>query len=166
MIRTGTRLGLIGLILITIGCDRVTKHLAAVALSEAPAHSFMMDTVRLEYAENAGAFLGLGATWPAVVRTGLFTVGNAILLLVVVVAAARDRWSGPVLVGTALLVAGGASNLVDRIARGRVIDFMNVGIGPLRTGIFNVADMAVLLGAIIVAFTTWRSTRKTHARSE
>jgi signal peptidase II len=166
MIRTGTRLGLIVLILATIGCDRVTKHFAAATLSEAPTQSFMMDTVRLEYAENAGAFLGLGATWPAVVRTGLFTVGNAILLLVVALAAARDRWSGPALVGTALLVAGGASNLVDRIARGRVVDFMNVGIGPLRTGIFNVADMAVLLGAIIVAFTALRSTRNTQTRSE
>jgi hypothetical protein len=40
----------------TIGCDRVTKHFAAVSLSDAPTESFMMDTVRLEYAENAGAF--------------------------------------------------------------------------------------------------------------
>jgi len=150
----------------TIGCDRVTKHLATAALSEAPAQSFLMDTVRLQYTENAGAFLGLGATWPPVVRTGLFTVGNAILLFVVVLVAARDRWSGPGLVGTTLLVAGGASNLVDRIARGSVIDFMNVGIGPLRTGIFNVADMAILLGAVMVAFTAWRSSRNTHTRSE
>jgi signal peptidase II len=38
-----------------------------------------------------------------------------------------------------------------------VIDFMNVGIGPLRTGIFNVADMAIMLGVGIVMLDTWRS---------
>jgi signal peptidase II len=145
----------------TIGCDRVTKHFAAVSLSEVPPQSFMMDTVRLEYAENSGAFLSLGAHWPTKVRTGLFTVGTAIFLLAVVLAAARGRWSGPDLVGTALFVAGGASNLVDRVIRGSVIDFMNVGIGPLRTGIFNIADMAIMLGAAMVAFVTFRSPRKT-----
>jgi signal peptidase II len=49
-----------------------------------------------------------------------------------------------------LFVAGGASNLVDRITYGMVIDFMNVGIGPLRTGIFNVADIAVVVGGILM----------------
>jgi signal peptidase II len=47
-------------------------------------------------------------------------------------------------------VAGGASNLLDRLAFGRVIDFINVGLGSVRTGIFNVADMAIMLGAAVV----------------
>jgi signal peptidase II len=45
---------------------------------------------------------------------------------------------------------GGASNLIDRAARGHVVDFLNVGLGSLRTGIFNVADIAVLLGALLI----------------
>ena len=40
--------------------------------------------------------------------------------------------------------------------RGSVIDFLNVGVGPLRTGIFNVADMAILLGVGIFLFTKVR----------
>jgi signal peptidase II len=48
------------------------------------------------------------------------------------------------------VAAGGASNLIDRLARGTVTDFMNVGIGPLRTGIFNLADVAITLGAVLV----------------
>jgi signal peptidase II len=59
----------------------------------------------------------------------------------------------------ALFVAGGASNLLDRILYGTVIDFMNVGIGPLRTGIFNVADMAIMLGAGILVLEGYRSAR-------
>jgi signal peptidase II len=38
-----------------------------------------------------------------------------------------------------------------------VTDFINVGIGPLRTGIFNVADVAIMLGAALVAFGSFRS---------
>jgi signal peptidase II len=62
----------------------------------------------------------------------------------------RSRWPRRSLVGVAIFVAGGASNLLDRITYGMVIDFMKVGIGPLRTGIFNVADMAIMLGAGIL----------------
>jgi signal peptidase II len=68
----------------------------------------------------------------------------------------RARWPRRALLGVALFVAGGASNLVDRIAYGMVIDFMNVGIGSLRTGIFNVADMAIMLGAGILVLESYR----------
>ena len=46
-----------------------------------------------------------------------------------------------------LIAAGGMGNLVDRILRdGRVIDFMNLGLGPVRTGIFNIADVQIMVG--------------------
>jgi signal peptidase II len=53
----------------------VTKHVAATTLSEASSRSFLADTFRLEYVENTGAFLGLGADWPLPVRTAVFGVG-------------------------------------------------------------------------------------------
>jgi len=61
----------------------------------------------------------------------------------------RGRFSGLRLAALVLFVAGGASNWIDRALRGSVVDFLNVGIGPLRTGIFNVADMAIMLGALL-----------------
>jgi len=39
---------------------------------------------------------------------------------------------------------------VDRVVRGSVVDFLNIGVGPLRTGIFNVADMAIMLGGAVL----------------
>ena len=51
----------------------------------------------------------------------------------------------------ALLVAVVATiGWVDRVVRGSVVDFINVGVGPLRTGIFNVADVAILLGVTVL----------------
>jgi signal peptidase II len=141
----------------TIGCDRVTKHMATAALAEAPRQSFLGDTIRLEYTENTGAFLGVGADWSEPVRTAVFGVGNALLMVVLVIVARRQRWSPRALLGVALFVAGGLSNLIDRALHGAVVDFMNVGIGPLRTGIFNVADMAIMLGAGLLVLEGYRS---------
>ena len=58
-----------------------------------------------------------------------------------------------ILVALALILAGGIGNLIDRISNnGLVTDFINVGIGPLRTGVFNVADMAVLFGVLALGY--------------
>ena len=160
MARIGVRLLLLIAIGATIGCDRVTKHIAATTLADAPGRAFLADTLRLEYAENTGAFLSLGADWPRPVRTAVFGVSNAVLLVVVAVVAVRGRWPRMALLGVALFVAGGASNLLDRVAYGMVIDFMNVGVGSLRTGIFNVADVAIMLGAGILLREGYRAQRQ------
>jgi signal peptidase II len=144
--KVGTRLALTIVVLATIGCDRVTKHVASVALAGEPMRSFLADTVRLVYSENIGGFLSLGANLPPAARTAVFTVATAVLWIGMVVFAVRARWSGWRLVALALFAAGGASNWIDRAVRGSVIDFLNVGIGPVRTGIFNVADMAIMAG--------------------
>lgn len=53
------------------------------------------------------------------------------------------------------MLSGGLGNLLDRIMNdGRVIDFMNLGIGPLRTGIFNVADVCITIGVVLLIFQT------------
>jgi signal peptidase II len=53
--------------------------------------------------------------------------------------------------GLALVAGGGLGNLVDRFRlRGYVIDFMNLGLGPVRTGVFNVADVAIVAGVILL----------------
>ena len=150
------RVALLVLVATTVGCDRVSKHFASRELAGEPRQSFLADTVRLEYTENTGAFLSFGHNWHPAARHGVFTIGTGLILCGMVAAAFRFRLSGPALVGLALYFAGGASNLADRVTRGSVIDFLNVGVGPLRTGIFNVADMAILLGVGIFIFTKVR----------
>ncbi len=160
MTRISVRLLLLMAIVATIGCDRVTKHIATTTLADAPGRSFFADTLRLEYAENTGAFLSLGANWSRPVRTAVFGVGKTVLLGALAVMAVRRRWPQTALLGVALFVAGGASNLLDRITTGMVIDFMNVGVGPVRTGIFNVADVAIMLGAGLLVIEGYRSRRQ------
>ena len=61
-------------------------------------------------------------------------LGTGLLLLGVLASSIRYRARGAALAGVALLWAGGVSNLFDRVARGSVVDFMNLGIGPVRPG--------------------------------
>ena len=157
MTRLATRLILGIAIVATISCDRITKHVATNTLLGTPSRSFLADTIRFEYAENAGAFLSLGADWPSWMRTSVFGIGNALLLSALVATSIRLRWRRPAMLGVSLFAAGGASNLLDRMLYGNVIDFLNVGVGSLRTGIFNVADMAILLGAAIVLWAGYQA---------
>jgi signal peptidase II len=142
---------LLALILTTVGCDRVTKRIATASLAGMPVRSLLGDTVRLEYAENTGGFLSIGANlWPGL-RTVIFTIGTGLILMAGLIAAFKLRWRRWHLVGGCLAFAGGASNWLDRVRHGAVVDFLNVGLGDhLRTGIFNVADVAILLGICIL----------------
>jgi signal peptidase II len=139
-------IGLAMLSLATVACDHATKTVATSRLAHQEPRSLLAGIIRLEYAENTGGFLSLGADLPVRSRQVLFTAGTGVLLVCLVAAALRARWSRTQLIGVALLVAGGASNLIDRVLSGRVVDFLNVGIGPVRTGIFNVADVALMVG--------------------
>jgi signal peptidase II len=139
----------------TIGCDRVSKHVATALLADKPTQSFLGDSVRLGYAENAGGFLSLGAGLPPLVRTLIFTVATGAVLVVLLAGLLRSRWSFWRALGFALFFAGGISNWIDRVLRGSVVDFMNIGIGWLRTGIFNFADVAIMLGIALAVLAEW-----------
>lgn len=145
----------------TAGCDRVTKHLAVTTLAGLPEQSYLGDTVRLDYRENSGGFLSAGESWQPGTRTAVFQIANALFLLATVFIAARYQWSRLARVGLVIFLAGGISNLVDRVAYGSVIDFLSIGVGPVRTGIFNVADVAIMAGVGLLILEQWRGARST-----
>jgi signal peptidase II len=145
-------LGVTLTLLCCVGCDQVSKSAARALLAAGVAESYLGDALRLQLVENPGSFLSLGASLPEQLRFALFTGAVAVLLLGLVGAALFATRLGPWrFTALALVAGGGISNLIDRLLNdGRVTDFLNVGIGSLRTGIFNVADMAILLGALLL----------------
>jgi signal peptidase II len=149
---------ILAVIFLCIGVDQATKWLAQKHLAPHGFISFAADTFRLQYAENTGAFLSLGSSLPEPWRHLIFTVLVGIFLLALLAFLFFNRALPQELsVCLALVCAGGLSNLIDRVAYGgRVVDFLNVGIGPLRTGIFNVADMAITGGAIFLLIDNFR----------
>jgi signal peptidase II len=159
-LRVRGRVALLLIVLATVGCDRVTKHVATTMLAGAPARSYLGSTVRFEFAQNTGGFLSLGADWPPAVRTGFFTVATGLMLAVFAVYAIRQKWDRWTACGITLYLAGGASNLIDRAVHGSVVDFLNLGIGSVRTGVFNVADVALMLGGALFVAGEFRSRRR------
>lgn len=149
---------IVAVLLVCVGCDQATKSIAVKRLSGTAPISFMGDTVRLQLAYNSGAFLSLGASLPEGWRQGLLTVGTG-LSLIGVLAMALFSAAGcrREVLALALFCAGGVGNLIDRVAHGGlVVDFMNVGLGPIRTGIFNVADLAIMTGMLILFLSAFK----------
>ena len=132
--------------------DRLTKIIAQEILKGigpdyylGPHYYFGMSIVFV-YQENAGAFLGIGANLSSSTRFWIFVVGISALLLYfcyrLFQANSLLEFSGWV-----FIISGGLSNLTDRLLYdGYVIDFLRVSIGGFRTGIFNVADVSIVVG--------------------
>ncbi|HAW30337.1 signal peptidase II [Gimesia maris] len=151
---------LIACLLFCVGCDQYTKKIAVEKLKYEPPLTYLNNTFRMEYAENTGAFLSVGSRLSKPVRFFLLVVANA-AFLILVTGMLVFRWQMPLVqfIALSLLLAGGIGNLIDRVfLNGIVIDFLNIGFGPLRTGIFNVADMAITGGALLMLF-SWFFTK-------
>ena len=153
------RLILIFVVLVACaGCDQATKSIAVANLPELRTFSCLGDTIRLQLTYNRGAFMSIGSSLPDVWRHFVFTIGIGVFLFATLACAlltAPGRFSS--VSAFALLFAGGIGNLIDRITRnGSVVDFLNIGIGPVRTGIFNFADVVIMAGFIILLLAALR----------
>jgi len=145
------------LLLGLVALDQGSKEIAIRVLKGRPAIAFPPswypnDLFSFRFATNKGAFLSFGSGFPDWVLTWLNALILAGVSLYVVL---KRRMAAPVVVSLTLILAGGFGNLIDRLFRGgEVVDFMNMGIRiagkALRTGIFNVADLAIVGGLLLL----------------
>lgn len=153
------RLILLAIIALTIALDQGTKALVRRTLMNA--YPIRAGVLTLLHTENAGAFLSLGADLPPNLRhlifDGLVSIG--------LIAAAFVLFTGRMQPGTddvaiAFIIGGGVGNLIDRFRLGgRVTDFIYLAAGPLHTGVFNIADMAITGGVLWLAI-SWMFRKK------
>ncbi|HEX6105782.1 MAG TPA: signal peptidase II [Gemmatimonadales bacterium] len=138
---------LFALVLLT---DCATKRAAEFHLVPAQVpHEFLGEVVRLTLAYNPGAAMSLSLG--AHSRVGFSLLALAALVVMAHLyrrTAPGDRQAAA---GLALIAAGAAGNLIDRIRSARgVVDFIDVGFGNLRFWTFNIADVAILLGTVVL----------------
>lgn len=142
----------------TVGCDHATKLIAQRSLGDVGSVSLASDTLRLELAANSGGFLSLGASLPAELRQTFFMVLVPLAVLAICVLLLRPGVDRRVLVATGLIAGGGLANWLDRLMNdGAVTDFVSLGLGPLRTGIFNLADVAIVGGIALALLALQRA---------
>ena len=137
------------ILLTTVGCDQFTKEVARLYLSPAFSLSYLKGVVKLTLAHNTGGFLSLGSQLPESIRFVLFSILVAIALLAFILyVSLSNRLSNQMVIAYSLIIASGVGNLIDRLVfSGRVTDFILLSIGPFHTGIFNIADVAGMVGA-------------------
>jgi signal peptidase II len=133
-----------------VGCDHAAKQAAEQWLADGGGLSLLAGVVQLQLVANPGAFLSLGAGLPEALRHFLL-IGLAPLALALV---SCWVWRSPgasrtQTVALGLVAGGGLANWLDRVLDdGAVTDFVSLGLGPLRTGIFNLADVAIVAGVL------------------
>jgi signal peptidase II len=145
------RLGLALLAVSLFGCDHATKVAAEASLGRGRAIGLIEGVLELRYAPNHDTAFGVLHAL-GVARTPQLLLGVMGLAVVGVIAAwvgRRGRASRAQHVGFALVLAGALGNLADRAVRGYVVDFIHVTRWP----IFNVADIAVVAGALLLLLT-------------
>jgi len=137
-----------------IGCDQTSKFAAKNLIEPDTVISLLGDTVRLQLANNEGAFLSMGSTLPDEWKFWIFIVLTAISLMVLLIYYLLSKsLSLLTSLSLSLIISGGLSNLTDRIIhQGIVVDFLNFGIGNLRTGILNIADIIITLGTFLMLY--------------
>ena len=142
------------LTLVTLVLDQVTKQMARTSLSAFAETKVIGNFFRLQLAENTGAFLSLGSTMSDHTRFVIFTVLVILFLIWATYMLVRKVATANLafLFGWTFLIAGGIGNVIDRIAKNSVTDFLIMGVGPLQTGVFNIADIAISGGILIVLF--------------
>lgn len=146
-----------------VAVDLWTKDLAEKNLVGRGAIPVLGDFAVLVYADNPGAFLSLGSGLPESLRKIILIVLPIVAIPFVVWALLKRGIGGSrtedatyrvglaEYIAAVLVASGGVGNLVDRILRGEVRDFLNFGIGILRTGIMNVADLYIFFAVVAIA---------------
>ena len=139
---------------ICIAFDQISKYAAKVLIKPGTVINLLGDTIRLQLAKNEGAFLSMGSSFPNEYRFWIFTILVSVMLLSLLFYYFLSKSLSTLsYLSLALVISGGFSNLIDRIVhKGVVIDFLNFGIGNLRTGILNIADMAITFGVFLLVY--------------
>lgn len=152
--------GLVGGI---VALDVLTKYIVQQSLILYRPVPVLGDYVRLTYIYNPGAAFGLHVgEYSRYVFLALTVVALVVLFVWYRSTPARDRLR---LVAIASVTGGAIGNLIDRVRSERgVVDFLDVGIGGVRWPVFNVADIAVTTGALLLAYSLWREEQGAEAR--
>ncbi len=135
---------------LSLFADRVSKELVHVFMEPGQSIDIPGGILRLTYVTNTGAAFGLLSD-----HTGALTLLSTLMVALIawwylrVVPRKTRRLAG---IAAGLLVGGALGNLIDRILRGHVVDFFDLGFWP----VFNVADIAVVAGCAVLFLLVYR----------
>ena len=151
-------LSIVLLIIANIAIDQISKFIVRAEIDQNEIIQLIGDTFIMTKVENSGAFLGMGSDLSPVLKWILLLILPVIVLggviYYILTNKTLDRLS---LIAFCCIIGGGIANVFDRFIYGSVTDFFHIDLGGVfRTGIFNVADMSVSFGMILLIIASFK----------
>ena len=159
MINKNRNISITILIAVSILLDQLSKFLIRQNVDQYSEIKLIGDYFILTNVENSGAFLGMGSDFSPFIKTVFLLILPIIVLICIMIYVYRDKQIDKIsLIGFCLIIGGGIANIYDRILYGSVTDFLFIDLGGIfKTGIFNIADLSVTTGMILILLMGFRS---------
>jgi signal peptidase II len=139
------------LVFLNVSCDQLSKKMVRNNLNSNERIQVINDNLILTKVENSGAAYSFGSNWSPLAKGIVLKIIPAIVLLVLLgMTLLRTEYPKIVMIGFTFVIGGGIGNVFDRIVYGSVTDFLYVDLGFFATEIFNMADVSIVIGALII----------------
>ncbi len=140
---------IIGIIVIVlnVSCDQITKSVVRSEVISGERIDLIKNHLILTKVENTGAFLSFGDHWIEPIKI-FFLIALPIVFLIIglyfmIKWSNRNIW---LILSIGFVVGGGIGNMIDRVLYQSVTDFLHIRMGPIQSGIFNMADVSIIFG--------------------
>ena len=159
MIEKNRNISISIIIALSIFLDQISKILIRNNVEQYSDIKLIGEYFILTNVENSGAFLGMGSGFSPIMKSVFLIILPIIVLISIIVYVYRDKEIDKVsLIGFSIIIGGGIGNIFDRIIYGSVTDFLFIDLGGIfKTGIFNIADLAVTTGMILILLMSFKN---------
>ena len=149
-------------IVLTIAADQISKIIVRTYVVPSERSNIIGKYFTLHNGENAGAFLGMGSDLSPLLKLILLLILPIVVLSFVTYHIFKDQSLDKVSVfAFASIIGGGIANVFDRVVYGSVTDFFHIDLGGVfRTGIFNMADLSVTTGMILLLMVSFKKKKE------
>ena len=146
------------IVFLSIAFDQISKIWVRNNFESYVENSIVGDIFTLIKVENTGAFLGMGSELSETPRILLLIVLPIVVLISITIYTYFDKSLDKIsIIGFSLIIGGGIANIFDRIVFGSVTDFLYLNFGSIfKTGIFNIADISVTTGMILILISSFK----------
>ncbi|GLB47792.1 signal peptidase II [Neptunitalea lumnitzerae] len=140
----------LALVLANVSCDQLTKKEVRRSIDSHEYIEVISTNFILTKVENTGAALSFGQNFAPFVKLIIFQILPILVLIYMFYYAIHKTDTNLKFIAITFIVGGGIGNIIDRIRYDSVTDFMYMELGPLHTGVFNMADVSVTLGGLLL----------------
>jgi signal peptidase II len=139
------------LLIANVSCDQISKNLVREKMFDQEQITVFNNYLKLIKVENTGAFLSLGNTIPQPFKSIVLSFLPLLFLVIAsIYVLTKKNLSLSRVVAISFVIGGGIGNIYDRLVHGSVTDFLHIDLGVVQTGIFNMADVSIMIGMIML----------------